>query len=469
MVESPRMCIVALVHWLRVAYCLPLAICAVHTTLAAQLLPASTSQPIELTVIVDSPSPHWFVRITNGEDTVASTRLERDTTRFVLRTASSYFVNVFRSDTNVWANYDIHPSIVPCSSLTIICTSRGILCSDRIIERWSLRIQSYVSVLDQLVRSSASFESNLATADSLTTDIGIQLTSLLSNFTSRTRVQSEIVGPIATLIQTVRARSQEQSPNQEERQRGRLLRDQHLSDDTYRMARKLMAVLARSLATASRDTADVQKTLQIFMPECPCELASGLLARPSWNPGVLFQGCDEPLPRLIATLASQSTGYYCARTQQEIDALCTTLKGRVVRSFNILTQDNRTEERDLHPDSVYALHIWGTWCMPCLHELDATMNVSDSLEAMGIHVLHLADEPIHRISVWNDFVRNLSGEHYVVGRSVSTQRNVIEMLNVSLYPTLVIIGQNNIEILPRPFSPSALLDRARQLIQSDQR
>jgi hypothetical protein len=97
------------------------------------------------------------------------------------------------------------------------------------------------------------------------------------------------------------------------------------------------------------------------------------------------------------------------------------------------------------------------------------MNVSDSLEAMGIHVLHLADEPIHRISVWNDFVRNLSGEHYVVGRSVSTQRNVIEMLNVSLYPTLVIIGQNNIEILPRPFSPSALLDRARQLIQSDQR
>lgn len=460
--------VVALVQWLRIAFCLPLAICAVHTAANAQLAPSTPRQPIEVRIIVDSRSSQWSVRITNREDTVVSAHLPPDTTRVLLRTAPSYFINISRSDTNLWANYYLNPAVVSCSSLVITCTDSGVSISDLRVRDYSRIVQSFVDTIPQilfqmraepldvvLVRLDQTIDERCTHVSPLTA-FNVAATSIDP---AAHKALKQFVGNLRTRLQT----------SIEHPASGILLRHHQMSAEAYLIARTMALGIAQTMALDKRDKSRWARIRSLLGDYCPCEVAYSFITGSAVNPGVDFSSCDQPLPRIIDSLASQSNGYYCRETKRELSEACQTINGRVVREFEALNRYGTKVRRQLSPDSVYVLHFWGTWCEPCIREYDAAMSISDSLALYGVNVIHIANELPSGTRQWKQFIGDAPAEHLLVHPGRYSSNSIFRALHINSYPSFVVIGKGNREVLPRPLWASAVIDRARQLIQSDQR
>ena len=402
----------------------------------------------------DATSSNWRVRVTNREDTIASSALVRDT-MISLHGAPSYFINVYRNDTNLWANYYINPSVVTCTSVVITCTDSGISISDGRIQQYSRAVQSIVDTIPQLLFTTRNkpIEAALARLEQALDQRHASATYFSTTGAVSTSIDQSAYTAVRQFLSTLQMRLNNPAVRNNS---SALLRDQHLSAEAYVIARTMAVGIAQSITRDSRDSGRWERTRSLLADYCPCEVAYSFITRSTWDPGVDFRTCDQELPRTIDSLASRNVGYYCRETQRELSEVCSTLNGRVIHDFTAMDRYGALQRRAFSPDSTYVLHFWGTWCQPCIQEYDVTMRVSDSLSAQGIHVIHVAYEPPSRTERWRAFVGNAAAEHLLVYSNTDPATSILRALHITSYPSFVVIGKGNREVLPRPLSAASL-------------
>jgi thiol-disulfide isomerase/thioredoxin len=419
-----------------------------------QLRPSTLPSSIALKISVDSPSPQWRVRVSYHEDTIASTALSRDTT-ILLRGAPSYYINIYRNDTNLWANYYINPVAVNCTSALITCTDRGISISDPRIHAYSRAVQSITDTIPHVLRQARDTPIDVAISN-LKEVLDVRHSpapSFSMSGTVPTSIDQSAYTAVRQFLSTLQMRLNNPAARYAS---GALLRDQHLSAEAYVIARTMAVGIAQSITRDSRDSGRWERTRSLLADYCPCEVAYSFISRSFWDPCVDFRTCYQELARSIDSLASRNVGYYCRETQRELSEVCSTLNGRVIHDFTAMDRYGALQRRAFSPDSTYVLHFWGTWCQPCIQEYDVTMRVSDSLSAQGMHVIHVAYEPPSRTERWRAFVGNAAAEHLLVHSNTDPATSILRALHLTSYPSFVVIGKGNREVLPRPLSAASL-------------
>jgi thiol-disulfide isomerase/thioredoxin len=233
------------------------------------------------------------------------------------------------------------------------------------------------------------------------------------------------------------------------------------------MAIRLPSVLYALLPTIRTGKNTVEMgilTSYLVGVQTPCEIAYGLLTRTTWNPGVDFSNCSDPFAQyMISVRREGDAGFYCREFDRAFENYCRSLETRTVRSIEAYDRSGSLVARQLHADSMYVLHFWGTWCKPCIDNHEDIMAVSDSLEALGCRVLHIAYQVRQSMPAWQKFVSIVPGEQYLVATDVSNESSIVSILNVANYPSYVIIDRGNRVDFPWPYWHDAVIRRVRDL------
>jgi len=269
----------------------------------------------------------------------------------------------------------------------------------------------------------------------------------------KSRISSEILGPVRKYLNSVFKRSKYfidnlQSRNYEVSQ----LNSTGISSEstelirrfTYSLTWNTPRWLAGVFATKKiepNETELMSATLYVLGKDCPCEIGKALFDLHSLKIRAGQASCKSILTDNIGELVSMDTSPNCVSTGNALRALC---QATQLESINRVVATNRTfveSVRVLHPDSMYILHFWGTWCKPCVAEMSDLTRSSNNILNSGYQFIHIASEPLSNFVRWQTLSNKYPGEHFVVNRDKKTSEDITEILAISAFPAYVVVGK----------------------------
>lgn len=424
-------------------------------------------RPIHVTIRSTS-SADWFVEVRSIDKVLLSASMKDTTHHLSLSESKSYSIRCFRQDNGLYEIYYVTPSIVGQRSLEIISTDIDILVSSPTVARYSQALKAYKAKIFETsyFPSKVDFDSRIQKLDSLTVALGSTLCSTTFPEGNCNAILSEVIQPIRAYIANCASRyhTTRAEQSQEIAQTSRL-HQLPLNEEVRAMISKVAYGLSLFLARGYdvKSTANLTALRNIVGAECDCESGYGFFTSANSSVGKHFLTCDEDLPRSLLALAGTDSSFFCKTLTRELNKVCATLDLKSIASFTASDRSLVEFVRTLHPDSMYVLHFWGTWCSPCKFNHDDIMLTSDTLELLGAKVLHLALESNNRYSIWQEFVRRVRGEQLLIKNELANPLNIVNVLSVPAFPSYVIIGPNNL-IRSRPDWHTQLVPSFRSIL-----
>jgi len=143
----------------------------------------------------------------------------------------------------------------------------------------------------------------------------------------------------------------------------------------------------------------------------------------------------------IVNLASDQSNSVCRYNADFLLKISQALAVETVESITGLGIDESSLTISMHPDSIYVLHFWGTWCGPCMESRDTVNTIATSLDSVGIRTIHIAYQPKSLMKSWKKVVGSASEYNVLVPYS-NKGDHIVNRLGIHLVPTYFVIGRN---------------------------
>lgn len=425
---------------------------------------------LSVTLVNTSADTNWLVSLCSGTDTIYSGSID-DTLRFSLAASGDYSLACYRADTSVGTRFFIRSDYVTSAAITITCSNTSVLSSSSTLNeigalytqfstssyrsihnfQTSKLSEEFASLKQKVLKlqhdiSGATHDSSAA-AESLDRII-VPITQYIDNVSSRWSALKNLPGKhvltTSQLVQKLLALPSIQAINDEgiriESAESHLLFDR-ISYQVAVTASHWFEIEFPGITERGKMSVDVARLVQLLVgSRATCQAAYGLFARSTGNMGSNFNSCDDPLPSYILELAASDSGAFCRKAEQDLRAVCKGLSISELNAFNAVDPTGKDVIYHLDRDSVYVLHFWGTWCVPCIQQEKSIHLVGDTLYTMRCRMLHLASDISRNSPVWQKYVARFPHHQYFVGNDANS---VIRLLAVNTYPSYIVIGQGN--------------------------
>ena len=453
----------------------------------AQVLRETESKVIALRIDNLSSAVNWRLTLASSGDTLYSGPLDQYFS-IELDKRKAYHVNVYLEGAYT-REFFINPLLHDPPVVRFTCYQASAQANDPVIERYSEAVRHLLRAVYPIVTSSATLSQAYAEISKQLNSAEATLSDMFYMPLQRAIVRDSVIEPVRRYINSVQTRYEaewdsarveaETSTNGrrevlESRKGARSLRKASLSNEAYMMVRSVAYASAFEMPKWMRSkdhtidkrlSVDVAKrVLSIVGESCACEAGYGLYHRSSVVPGFHFERCTEELPRYLMSLAETDSSYFCGRLRIDLQNLCDALSTKVIDSFEGTRTDSVFITRKIHPDSMYMLHFWGTWCKPCIESYDLVEATADTIESMGFRTIHIACENSDRFPIWKRFSQNRSGEQLFTHKSQGTIKRLADQLAISAFPTILILGKGG-EIIARDIEIENVVDFVRRVVQ----
>ena len=452
----------------------------------AQVFLKTESNAITLRIDNLSSTVNWSLTLASSGDTLYSGPLDQNFT-MELDKSKAYHANFYLPDGAYAREFFINPLLHDRPVVRFTCNQATAQATDPVIERYSEAVRRLIRSVWPTINSSAMPSQAYAEISKQLNSAEATLLDMLYTPLQRAIVRDSVIEPVRRYINSVQIRfeaewdsarveaessSSARREGLELRKGARSLRMSSLSNEAYMMVRSIAYASAHQMPKWMRSkdhnidkrlSVDVaQKVLSIVGESCACEAGYGLYQRSSVVPGFHFERCTEELPRYLMSLANTDSSYFCSRLRIDLQNLCSALSTKVIDSFEGTRSDSVFVTRKIHPDSMYMLHFWGTWCKPCIDSYDLVEATADTIETLGFRTIHIACENSARFPIWKRFTQNRGGEHLLTHRSQGSITRLADQLAISSFPTILILGRGG-EIIARDIEIVNVVDFARRV------
>lgn len=171
-----------------------------------------------------------------------------------------------------------------------------------------------------------------------------------------------------------------------------------------------------------------------------CALQQQLLGD-VWEGWPGFTSSTDSTFTAIARLASDPSNAICRSNTTLIQEITRALDIASIDGFNALNVDGIMQTLMIHPDSIYVLHFWGTWCGPCMESRDTVNTIAASLDSSGVRTIHIAYEPRSSFKRWKKVVGEHSADNVFIPYS-NKGDHIVNRLGIHLVPTYFVVGKN---------------------------
>lgn len=225
----------------------------------------------------------------------------------------------------------------------------------------------------------------------------------------------------------------------------RVMIDTEFNDDHvgYTIARRLTLNLVMQLSTRGKIT-DPGTIVRLLRSDCECEAAFASVSQ-------LMIDLDDASDSVIAVRLDSIGRYvpsaphrsFCRKAADEVASIQRYRATTHAPAINGLNDLLREVTLRLSPDSVYVLHFWGTWCQPCIAEMEQVQSIEETLREKGIAMIHIAAENPNNVNAWTRLARSFRGSSIVSTGSPLDPRFPPGQLLIRSYPTYVVVGEGN--------------------------
>lgn len=240
----------------------------------------------------------------------------------------------------------------------------------------------------------------------------------------------------------------------------------------YSIAQMLMGQLEKRVdqrdegaTTKNINDADVVRDTRnlstILGEKCRCEVAYIATRRLLYHVEQV-NSCNDSAIVFLRQMASARRGNYCNIALDDLQKFCSALNVKSLSSISGLSRDSVETRLVLHPDSIYLLHFWGTWCKPCIEQREEIAALSDSLSAIGVSVLHLNADANSRFSKWTTLTKDDTGVNIFIEHRSMDPGNLLTRLYVRSFPSYLLIAKNGM-IAERLYGYPDIMDKVLEL------
>ncbi len=177
--------------------------------------------------------------------------------------------------------------------------------------------------------------------------------------------------------------------------------------------------------------------LQVLLgKDCRCQLAQLAIGLPSIEASCSNEGS------IARTMARDNPGEFCIRTLERLQELCDAefMKGQNLSSVRGITPDGTRSTIELHPDSIYLLHVWTVPSEASEIRREMITHISRMLRDANVTVIHLNLSDIESMETWKSAPRFGPGPTLFAESGYSP---TVPILSRSL-PAFILVGKNNI-------------------------
>lgn len=116
--------------------------------------------------------------------------------------------------------------------------------------------------------------------------------------------------------------------------------------------------------------------------------------------------------------------------------LTQTLRGFTLNDVNNLNVNFES----LKGEKITVIDFWATWCKPCMKAIPKLSQLSSKYRSKGVHFIGINGDGPRNIAKVGPLTRALQINYPVL---LDPDLTIMQDLNVSTFPTLLILNQNN--------------------------